>query len=405
MAEKITEKISYLTQICTAWDNSEQRMALRSEPRRYIAYDYIGIESWQSQYLRMLTYQAQTQLIQFPLWHAACRLSEQQYIGQSAVAVPTHGLWGFRNIGAVELWTDDQAGGVKYDLNYITANGALGLKKQLKSNWMADSTMAIPVFYGVLQQDSSYTNLQASATELTMNLELIQNQSAPTFPTAWDEFHDEKMPIESQFREGMPGYYFGAEVFRYMPQWEDDLSAKFTRNANRLDYNVGVFRFDLKSYNPTESRDIKFAGISRAEIYNMQRFFMRQKGRWKSFWVPTWLNDIELAGDQPSGQTYLLTKFNQFWKYYAKTSRRKNIILFYIDGSSEILSIAGYSTDDTGTYGKIYLDEPLKHDLRIKRVRMISFFARCRFASDDLTTDYETTGIATIQMSFQEVDA
>lgn len=405
MAEKITEKISYLTQIHTAWDNSEQRMALRAEPRRYISYDYIGIENWQSEYLRMLIYNAQTQVIQFPLWHAACRLKDNQYIDQTTISVPTYGLWGFRNIGAVELWRNDHTGGVKYDVKYITANGILGLKKQLKSNWQAGETMAIPVFYGILQQEDSYTNLLASVSEMTLNLELIQNQKAPDFPLAWNEFHDEDMPLESKFKEGMPANYMGAEVFRYMPQWENDMSAKFSRNANRLDYNSGIFRFDLKSYNPTESRNINFAGISRAEIYNMQRFFMRQKGRWKSFWAPTWLSDIELAGNQASGQNYLLIKFNLFWKYYAKSSRRRNLIVFYVDGTAEILSIAGYATDETGKYGKIYLDSPLKQEIRASRVRMISFFCRYRFASDDLTTDYETTGIATMQISFQEVDA
>ena len=60
MSDKIVEKLEYKTQIHTAWDGTEQRMALRSEPRRFVSYDYIGNETWQSQYLRMLTFGQQT---------------------------------------------------------------------------------------------------------------------------------------------------------------------------------------------------------------------------------------------------------------------------------------------------------------------------------------------------------
>jgi hypothetical protein len=404
LGEKITEKISYLTQIHTAWNGTEQRMALRNEARRYLSYDYTGMESWQSQYLRMLIYSAQTQLIQFPLWHAGWNLREQQYKGQASIQISTEAMWPFRNVGAVELWLGDKPGGAKYDLKYLTGNGVLGLMKQLKADWYRGSTI-LPVVYGILQQDDSFTNIHSDSSEMTINLELIQNQNAPDFPSAWDEYHDEPMPYQSRFIQDLPSSYMGSEVWRFYSQWEDDMSAQFTRNANRLDYNVGVFRFDLKSYNPTESCTMDFAAFSRAEAYNMQRFFMRHKGRWQSFWAPTWLNDIELQGDQPSGRIYLLANFTGFWKYYQKSSRRKTIVVFYCDGTCEILKIAGYSLDDTGTYGKIYLDSPLMHDIRKARVRLVSFFCRYRFSSDDLVTDYETNEIATMQIGFQEVDA
>jgi len=404
MGEKITEKISYLTQLHTAWDGTEQRMALRSDPRRYLAYDYTGMDSWQSQYLRMIIYSAQTQLIQFPLWHAGWRLREKQYKGQASIQIPTNVLWSFRNIGAMELWLGDKAGGVKYDLKYLTGNGVLGLAKQLKTDWRPGSVV-LPVAYGILQQDDSFTNIHANSSEMTINLELTQNQNAPDFPSALDADHDEPLPYRSRRTGGLPASYMGAEVWRFYAQWEEDMSAKFTRNANRLDYNAGVFRFDLKSYNPTESWTGDYVSFSREETSNIQRFFMRRKGQWQSFWSPTWLNDIELQGDQPAGQIYLLAAFTGYWQYYQKSSRRKTIVVFYYDGTCEILKVAGYSLDDTAAYGKIYLDSPLTHDIKKARVRLVSFFCRYRFNSDDLVTDYETNEIATMQIGFQEVDA
>lgn len=404
MAEKISAKMSYLTQIHTAWDGKEQRMALRQEPRRYVAYDYIGCESWQSQYLRMLAYKSGTQLIELPLWHAATLLEDPAYEGQTTIRVPPEAMWSFRNIGSVEMWRDDKRGGGKYEIKYLAANGVMGLKKQLKRNYKSHLTTIIPVFYGILQDDDSFANLHGDAVQMTLNLELFRNQRAPDFPAAWDMMHDEPMEGASRFAFGLPAQYLGAEVFRFAPQWEDDISASYTKNANRLDYKSGVFRYDLKGTNPAETREFSIAGLSKAEIHNIERFFMRHKGAWKSFYAPTWLNDIDIEGRQPAGQIFLLASFPYHWKYYAKSSRRRLAVIFYTDGSAEILPLAGFSQDETGTLGKVYLEMPLKHEILPQNVRMISFFTRCRFAEDDLVIDYETTGAATVRIIWKEVD-
>lgn len=404
LADKIVEKLEYKTQIHTAWNGSEQRMALRSEPRTFVSYDYIGAETWQSQYLRMLTFGQQTQRIQFPLWHAKCELEIKQYKGQANITIPTAALWGYRNIGSVMLWTNDRDGGVKYDIKYITANGVIGLTKQLTSDWEAFSTVVVPVFYGVLQQEDNYSNTHSNLSTMTINLELLQNQNAPAFPPAWDEFHVETTMRDTCPDRGLPDTYMGAEVFKDEPPWLDNIAANYSKNANRLDNETGVFRFDLKSYDTAETRQIKYMGISRAEGYNFQRFFMRCKGMLKSFYAPTWMNDLELAGDMPSGQIYLLVNFNMFWKYYAKSKRRRTIVIFYLNGTCEILKIAGYSIGDTGKYGKIYLENPLTHSLLKKQVAMISFFCRYRFGNDALTIDHDTLEISTMDLNFVEVD-
>ena len=93
-----------------------------------------------------------------------------------------------------------------------------------------------------------------------------------------------------------------------------------------------------------------------------------------------------------------------FWKYYAKSKRRRTIVIFYLNGTCEILKIAGYSIDDTGKYGKIYLENPLTHSLLKKQVAMISFFCRYRFGNDALTIDHDTLEISTMDLNFVEVD-
>lgn len=404
MSDSIIEKIEFMTQIHTSWDDSEQRMALRNEPRRYISYDYTGMEAWQSQYLRMITFGQQTQLIELPLWHAAYMLENTSYKGQAAISVKPEVLWKYRNIGSVLLWHSDQIGGTKYGLKYIMASGVLGLTSQLTKDYMRGATTVIPVGIGVLQQEDQYETMHSDLTALTINMELIQNQKAPFFPESFNENHDESVPC-NVFNRGLPQEYTGVDIFSHEPSWSANITSSYSRNANRLDNQTGVFRFDLKSNETTETKEINFSAFSRAEINNLQRFFYRCKGAWKSFCMPTWVNDIELAQDAYAGQINLLVKFNLYWKYYSKSKRRKTLVVFYTDNTVQILKIAGYSTNYTGELGKIYLENPLKRTIVKRSVRMISYLCRCRFASDTMTIYYETSTGAQAKLSFQEVDA
>lgn len=401
MSEKITEKIEFLTQIHTAWNKTEQRVALRSEPRRYISYDYIGIETWQSQYLRSLTYSQQTQLIQFPLWHATSILETMHYAGQTNIQVNPKNLWSYRNVGGIMLWQDDDLGGEQFGIRYITANGVVGLTKQLTSDWLQGSAKVIPVIWGVLQQEDKYTNGNSNLSSMILNVELIANQQAPEFPASFSEFNDEV--IEGFYNKNLPKKYLDVEIYMVPPPWVKDIDANYSRNANRLDNKSGIFKYDLKSIDVAETRQIEYLGISRAEVNNLQRFFYRCKGRQKSFFAPTWLNDIELAENAPNGQIYIIAKWSMYWKYYSKSNRRKTIIVFYVDGTSEILKIAGYTTTADGNNGKIYLDQPLSKPLLKDKVAMISFLCRYRHDSDTMIVDYSTVRSASTNYTFVEV--
>lgn len=406
MSGHITEKFSFLTQIHTSWDGTEQRQALRQEPRRYIAYDYTGMKEERSQYLRALIYHSQTTAIRFPMWHAISVLPETMYAGQPIIMIPREFIWCYRHIGGVELWYSDERGGRAYDVQYVGADGRLVLTAKLKENYYAKKVKVIPVFYGVLAKDDSFTNRNDAISEMTLNLEFLREQSAPedTFPAEYDMWNDEPVASPWNFRHGLPAEYMGAEVWRYTPQWADNLDANFAKNANRIDYETGVIRFDEKSYNPQESREITYLLHTRQMINNIQRFFYRHKGAWKSFYAPTWIADFVLRSDGVAGAAALEVNLPWFWKYYNRSSRRKKIVVMYKGGASEVYSVSGYSRDGENTYGIIYLEQSLPHDIKMQDVKMICFWCRYRFASDDLIVDYETATTATVSLTLKEVD-
>ena len=401
----ITEKISFLTQIHTAWDGTEQRQALRQFPRMYCSYDYSAMNLEQSQLLRMALYHNQSTMIRFPLWQCAFGLGEKLYNRTTAITIPNEMIWCFRNISMVMIWCNDEIGGLVYTIEYLTSFGEMGIDAPLDRDYEANSFSIIPVFYGVFEINGTYTTHHNEIMETTYNLERIRDQNLKyMFPEETHGIdHDEDFADSSVFRFGLPEYYNDMEVWRYEPDWVEPADGNYEKNTNRLDNDTGVFRFDVKSYDPIENVEYVYTCMTRATINNIQRFFFRHKGAWKSFYAPTWTSDIELAEDADAGTMVLYTKNIWYWKYYQKSTIRKKAIVFFRDNTYAFLDIAGYTINDDGDKGLIYLETECDRDLIKSEILMISFWVRYRFESDDMDIDYETNSVARIALTLKEV--
>lgn len=398
MSETIKESAEYLTQIHKSWDFTEQRAAIRLKPRRTVSYEYVGMENKQSQYLRALTNNSQTQILQFPLWHAQQLLKQTIYKSSSIIEITQEDMWNFRDCVGVMLWQDDNYGGEYFDLQNVTADGILHLKKQVTRDWTAYSTLVVPVFWGVLQQEDSYVNLTSEHVNMVINVEFINRGLNIELPESVNEHNYPRLTF--RYAQNAKDEYLGRELFVMQPTWHSDLSANYTRNAQRIDNNSGIIRYDLKSDDTLEVRVLSYNAISRAEIQFLQRFFYRCCGGLKGFYAPTWTNDIELALDTTSGNV-LYTKFDLYFRYYKSNKQRKHLIIFFVDGTIEIVKIAGFSREKE--YGKVFLDAPVKRPLFKNNITMISFLCLYRLNSDKLTTDYETNSAAVISLECIEV--
>ena len=407
MADETTiiETLTFKTQIHKAWDGTEQRAAIRTYPRRSVSYDYYGMKPEQSQYLRALLYNKQNEKIEFPLWHAATRMTDIAYINNSHIMINPTDMWPFRGCSGLSFWTNDDKGGDRYFLESLYADGTLKLSEILEKSYPLQPTIIYPVCYGYLQKEDKYSLYNASLMTMQINFELLDDFSLTGLPAALNENNFETWTYKTPYQAALPATYLGYNVFPLAPSWTDDLSASFERNVNELDNDSGLVKFDLKSSDTSETKEIQFNLTSRSEIHNFQRFFVRCRGRLKAFYAPTWLNDLTLAGSAAKGSSYFLVKWTLFWKYYADINRRNKAIVFFKNGTAKILNIAGYATADGGAYGKVYVETPLTVALTPATVQMISFFCLYRFDSDTLTTEYETTGIATVATSFAEVNA
>ena len=138
----------------------------------------------------------------------------------------------------------------------------------------------------------------------------------------------------------------------------------------------------------------------------MIRFFKRVSGKWKSFFYPTWVNDIQILGDIESDSNYFLTYWTLMPQFYVNNKRKKKIVVFTKDWNSYIFDVLTYADFvlDNKKVSKIILQSNAGVDISKDNILMISYLNLVRFDSDELQLNYESNEVANTTLTVKEVD-
>ena len=94
------------------------------------------------------------------------------------------------------------------------------------------------------------------------------------------------------------------------------------------------------------------------------------------------------------------------YRYYLNNGRKKKIVIFTKGYKSYIADIMSYSYDTINNkdYGRLVLATSFPVYIRKEDVCMISFFNLVRLDSDEMTINFETVDVATVELVMKEVD-
>jgi hypothetical protein len=162
----------------------------------------------------------------------------------------------------------------------------------------------------------------------------------------------------------------------------------------RLDNGAGPIKDDAPyEPRPRTARRLRYVLDSREAMLDA-RDFLRDvaQGRWKSFWVPTWAQDLQLAADVDGAATALAITRLLFTPLYAGTGLgREHIAAFpFVSGTGPVLTprkITDVTTLDDATE-QLTLSSALGNDLTTDD--LLSFLLLCRLDDDRLLFAWES---------------
>lgn len=407
---KITEKYSYLTSILTSYVGKEQRIKLRNKPRHLLSYDYHAMNSAEAQWLRAQSRQNQATITFIPMWHNTAKLTSD-FFGGTTLYIDPDDMRGFHNCDAIEIFVKDDVmhhSGLnatkvvkRYEDNHII------LKTALNRNLNMLNTCVVPLIRCSTQPISSLSYIYSNGSNLTMNFEDILFEPSFDIPSKYvSEFNYNG--IENFNLYNVPHTIDNIDVFLFEPQWteDDSLTLCVGKLTNKLDNDTGVFKYDLKNNKSYDTHNMTVLLNTDRMINNMLIFFDRVSGRYKPFYCPSWVNDLEPSKGIEAGKSYFYTDLNDMYRYYLKNGRAKKIIIFTKDYKCVLYDIMTYGTEtiDGVKYGKIELTSKIEDSIPLDNIEMISYMNLVRFDSDDIQIDYETTEVATVSLVMKEVD-
>lgn len=364
--ERVESQYEFKTTIKVSQNGKEQRRALRSEPRIEQTVLTSGLEQHEFQVLQRFVFENMTRPVAMPDFPSVVIA---EVTSETTLAVA--GLTWARPGNAVMLMKDDtiQVRHVSaYEDDVVTLTTATGLTGKVRF---------YPALYGYLPATLKGRLLTASVLETSTTLEAAPGLQNPVY-------------------SGEPGVMFdGREVLLRKMNWEDravDLSG-FTRIRDSG-------RGRINRYNPipfnTRLYRQSFLFETRADREDFIAFFCRMKGRRGEFFAPTWAHDLtfkSVAGTtlrcDPTGMK-------------SRNRVERAVMVELYDGRRAFAKVNAVA--ETGGDLVLTLAGAFPWPIASSAVRRLCWLPLCRFGSDTLSIDHNSSVVSTADVTIQTLE-
>jgi hypothetical protein len=382
--EPVIESLEWLTDVLTSHSGKEQRIALRTNPRRAIKYLYtLDYQNKVSNFESYL-WGWQHRVFAVPVWTDWIRPTTLIPTGAMTINVVTS-LRDFANTRLAIIWRDFLNYEV-VEIQSLTAS-TLVLAKATIYNWEITDRI-IPVRLARLDKTISIDRPTSNIAEasVTFTMEPITATDTTRLGTSiWQQ-------------------YQGLDVLNVPVNSTEKVSEEYTREMVVFDNKKGSWNTLTLSDGPTAVRPYSWLLKTRQEIMNFLAFLEVHKGKQVPFWMPTWSKDIELMQNISSSDTTILIKKINYTKMIDVHPNRRDLA-FYPTNSSLIPIVKRITScvEVTGGNELLTIDTSFGVAKLITDFRAISFLTLGRFDQDNFELTWRSDSIMEVSTSIREV--
>lgn len=381
--KNITYKKSWKTSILTSSTGKEQRSALYTWPRRSIRGVSHHMSYQESARIKRKIYKYMHTIWGVPLWQDVAYLTAGAGSGQAVINVNTTNYTNFAQQTHCILINDDGDYEI-IEISTLTDTVIIAVSN-LAAAWPA-GTKIYPVFNARL----AGRQRQRASTSLTGTLNI---EAAEVFELNNDNpVYTEPPPVFPQ--------YSGKYMFNIKPDWAREPAQSLNRATEILQF-LGYGCSETRTDEPVIRFDFDFVCINRQEIDEIITFFDYCKGRLKSFWVPTWQNDILVTAPISVNDTNVTIEDIEYPGHWLNNEMFGRYLYFQMPGGN-ISTKKVISSPDSTT---ITLDAGMEYACLQNQLSglSVSFLSLARFAVDEIQCKYSTSTSARITASIQTV--
>ena len=371
----IIERLEWKTDVLTAFNGSEQRIALCQTPRRWFEFAILlEGESVRREFEGMLwSWGAKPWAL--PIWTDATATTASTLSGANSVSVDT-ATFDFYADGMAMLLHNNE-----YELLQVldVAGDHLTLAQPTARAWSAGTTI-IPVRIAYLEPSQQISRFKGDTLYGTVRMML-------------DDVNDH--PAESA-----ADTYRGYPVLTTPSDWTADLTVDYMRKMQTVDFGVGGVYRDDESGQPALLSSHHWTLDSRANIAAFRSFLYARRGRLSAVWLPSFLSDLSLAAPVTDTATQISTEHCKYTDLYNLKRNRRDIRIELTNGTVLYRRITA-CTEISSTVEQLTLNAALGVDVGVDDIERISFMTFSRLDADAIELAWRWGDLVEAKMNWR----
>ena len=372
----VREVLSFLTKVHPAIDGDEQRISLRDVPRQSFAFDLI-LDGRDRQYLQNQLLDWQDKTFGVPLWHERFLLTAGTSIGAQTFTVASTANADFRQGGFFVVLKNDRTFDV-LDLDVKT--GTTFHSPTAAQFAYAIGDLVMPLRLGKLSARPVGRRPPYGIQRFQFQFECSDDDAgAPAGSTAgWPTFNGKVLLGDDNIMVG------GGEV-----------GESYDREIFILDGQIGRTSQFSRWDRGKHQVPLGFSPKTRAALWTVRLLLLALRGRQKSFFRLTSIDDLTPTQNLLSGTATMTVDLVGYSRFVRERSPRKSFRITFTDGSTLTRTITD-STEISATEEQLTLDNTWPSTKTPAQVQRIEHIGPARLATDDVEILHAEIGRATL---------
>lgn len=379
--ENVRETLAFLTEIKTAVDGREQRLAKRKQPRQLFEITYVLTDE-DRQLMQSLLMDFSASVFGLPLWHEVQKTTAAVSAGALQYQVKDTAEVDYRVGGLALVITDNNVFDV---ITIASLTSTIITAEDASLNAYAAGTHIMPLRTARVVGSVSGNREPNKIERFRIRFEVADNETgALTGDTsAYSTFNSRVLLDDCNVIDGK------------MPE-------TYRRRVYRIDNQTGKVTQSTTWDRNKRSHEKGFVLRSRDEVISFRRLVLALRGRQTAFYIPTFIEDLSLDADLTSGLDTMDIKRIGYERFVQSREPKKTFRITFTDGTSLVREVQSAASVDTDTE-RLTLDTTWPANRTVAEVERIQWYELVRFDSDNIILEYPRIGLASAKIPVFQV--
>ena len=365
------EKLGFLTDMLIHEDSSEQRLAIRKNPRQVFEWEVrTDDDTFDDVRLDTLMFEWQARTWGVPMWHEATSLTVAATIGQLTINVDTTDDADYRIGGLVLVFQDSGTFDVQTVSSFTTTT--ITLVNGILNNYSIP-TVVLPLRTGNLQNNVPTSRFPSGDQSTTLRFRVLDNDANLADTTGWPTENGKVLLDDCNVLRG------------------STKPASYLRDIVVVDNTTGLTTQDSPWDHGLMGYPLTLRSDSKAETWRLRKLMHAFRGRQVSFYVPTFRKDMLLDTELTSASTDLNIVNMGYVQFIHERQPRNRIWIRMKDGTI-LTRVINSSVETSLTRETLVVDSSWPSTFAIADVDRISYLEEVRYDTDTIEFRYTPGG-------------